>query len=607
MAIKKRKRVSFGANFVDNKNIEFTLWAPDAKEVEVCTYTPERKNIALKRNSDGLFKARVQGLKNKSLYTFNIDNKLEVPDPASRYQPEDAHGKSQIIDPNNFNWGNDSKWRGLPWQNAIIYELHTGTFTPQGNYFGIKEKLNYLAELGINTIELMPIADFSGKRNWGYDGVLWYAPDSSYGTPDELKELIKAAHKRGIMVILDVVYNHFGPDANYLYVYAKSKFFDKKTKSPWGDAINYKNRFVRDFIVNNALYWLKEYHFDGFRFDAIQEIKDQLFPDILEELALEVRSDRELGKRHIHLLVENDNNETKYIDPAQNGDFDAQLNDDFHHCAHILSTGEEDGYYGDYLETITKKTTAQHLVKTLSEGFDYQGEFSSYRRKNRGKVSQHLAPYKFVNFIQNHDQVGNRALGERISSLASKKMIKALAVLYILTPSIPLIFMGEEWGSKTPFYFFCDFNKELNEAVKTGRRNEFAKFKQFSQTKEREIIPDPADKKTFINSKLDWANMQKKEYKEIFNLYKNLISIRKKVFSNSMEKIKFKQIEFVNEKSFGLTWDLNGSNLTVLANFDNIPITSIFSIKKKDILISSESYSTDSNDIKSETVIWLLK
>lgn len=612
---KKNCTKYFGAEVLFDKNVEFSFWAPDASDVKLCIQKSDGSfdEISMEANNDGLYKLVTNQAKNGTLYCYKIDNDLMVPDLASRYQPFDIKGLSQVIDPEEFEWGNDCNWKGRPWEETVLYELHTGTFTKEGTFKALEEKLDYFVSLGITAIELMPVADFPGKRNWGYDGVLIYAPDSSYGTPDELKKLIKTAHEKGIMVFLDVVYNHFGPDGNYLYVYAKSKFFDTARKTPWGDAINFKNKYVREFFINNAIYWLKEFHFDGLRFDAVHAINDGSTPDILDEIAS--RAKEAVGDdRHIHLVLENDDNEAKYLDEVQGGNYCAQWNDDFHHCAHIFITGEDDGYYEDYAKIKTKKPTSYFMARILSEGFAYQGEKSPHRlNKLRGEKSSHLSPVKFVNFIQNHDQIGNRAFGERLSLLSDKNAIMAAASLYLLAPSIPLLFMGEEWNSKTPFCFFCNFNEELSEAVKKGRREEFSKFPQFSDPKIRESIPDPSAQKTYLDSKLNFDDLELPENKEMLAFYKKLLNIRKTHIIKIIKNIKNSDFEIINDKAFKVNWNLDSKNekkLIVIANFDNKPIEITQKFEEKDILFISNVQSKDTliNDklLLPKTVLWFL-
>ena len=414
---------------------------------------------------------------------------------------------SEVIDPSAYAW-RDERWHGRPWAEAVIYELHVGTFSPEGTFAGVERRLDYLRDLGVTAIELMPIADFPGKRNWGYDGVLPYAPDAAYGRPEDLKRLVDAAHERGLMMFLDVVYNHFGPEGNYLNAYA-CEFFTERHKTDWGAAINFDgaaSRAVRDFFIHNALYWLEEYHFDGLRFDAVHAIVDDSQPHILVELAEAVRAGP-AADRHIHLVLENDRNEARYLRYTDDGKprhYNAQWNDDFHHAFHVLLTGEKDGYYSDYADPVTR-----HLGRCLAEGFAYQGEPSPFRDgKPRGEPSAELPPAAFVTFLQNHDQIGNRALGERLGALTRPERLRAATVAWLLAPARPMLFMGEEFAASSPFLFFCDFGPELAQAVTNGRRREFARFEQFSSREMQERIPDPNHPDTFERSRLDWQSLE---------------------------------------------------------------------------------------------------
>lgn len=600
----------YGTKFLEDGSVKFNFWAPDVNGVKLCLKTDNSfQEIQMEKNKEELYTIVTNQATDGLLYGYKINDELIVPDPASRYQPEDAHGLSQLINPENFDWEDDYKWMGRPWKDVVLYELHTGTFTKEGTFNAIKDKLDYFVDLGITAIELMPVADFPGKRNWGYDGVLIYAPDSSYGTSDDLKNLIKAAHKKGLMVFLDVVYNHFGPDGNYLYKYAKSEFFDEKIKTPWGDAINFKNKYVRNFFINNALYWLNEYHFDGLRFDAFHEIYDDSTPNIIEELATKIKENLS-SNRKIHLVLENGKNESRYLEKA----YEAQWNDDFHHCVHVLTTGEKGSYYAGYTKETTDKPPSYHLAKTLTEGFAYQGKRTLYKDNVlRGEKSSHLPLSKFVNFIQNHDQVGNRAFGERISVLSNDNLIKAAACLYLLAPSIPLMFMGEEWGSKSPFYFFCNFNKELAKAVKAGRKEESANFSQISDPKIKDSIPDPSLEKTFLDSKLNWDDLEE-NYRQMFDFYKEMLSIRKEKIISIIKKIKKRSFEIYTDKSLSVNWNIEHYDkkmLSVLANFEDTSIGISSCINEEEIIavskLEAKNEIINNKLLPAETVVWCLK
>ncbi len=521
-----RYDMPFGAECLDDGCIRFRLWAPAARAVELCLNGSNKAvRLALDRFDHGWFELTTDAAEPGAQYKFRIDDALEVPDPASRFQPGDVHGFSEVIDAAAFDW-QDSAWRGRRWEEAVIYELHVGAFTPSGSFGAVCERLDYLADLGITAVELMPVADFPGRRNWGYDGVCPFAPDSTYGRPEDLKDLIQSAHERGIMVLLDVVYNHFGPEGNYLASYAPY-FFTARHRTAWGDGINFdgpRSRVVRDFFISNALYWLTEYHFDGLRLDAVHAIMDDSTPHFLTELAQAIRSSTETD-RHVHLMLENDLNQAHYLrraESCQPESYTAQWNDDIHHALHVAVTGERDGYYLDYSEH-----PIDHLGRSLVAGFAYQGEASAYRNgKTRGESTQGLPPTAFISFLQNHDQIGNRAFGERITTLADRRAVRAAAAILLLAPSPPLIFMGEEFGAKTPFLFFCDFEKDLAAAVTAGRRNEFAGFARFNDPSERDRIPDPNDTTTFQASRLRWDLIDQPHQQDWLHLYRRLMKLR---------------------------------------------------------------------------------
>ena len=489
----------FGAQVLPDGGVRFRLWAPGAQRVDLAI---GKKLFPLARQDDGWFELVRREAGPGTLYRYRIDGKLLVPDPASRFQPKDVDGPSEVIDPAAFEW-DEAGWQSRPWEEAVIYELHVGAFSSQGKFKGVEKRLHHLHDLGVTAIELMPLADFAGRRNWGYDGVLPYAPDSSYGRPEQLKALVQAAHRAGLMVLLDVVYNHFGPKGNYLHAYAP-QFFTEKHRTPWGAAIDFSVPQVREFFLHNSLYWLEEYRFDGLRFDAVHAIKDDSAKHILDEI-------REAIPPGKHLILENDANQSRFIGP---GKYTAQWNDDSHHGYHVLATGESDGYYAAYADA-----PAKHLARCLAEGYAYQGEVSPFSGEPRGEPSGHLPPSAFVDFLQNHDQVGNRALGERLISLSEEKPLRALTAILLLAPSPPLLFMGEEWGCRQPFLFFCDFEGELGEAVRNGRREEFKRFVSFDKP-----IPDPLAADTFQQCVLDW----KAQDKSWLALYKELLALRQR-------------------------------------------------------------------------------
>jgi maltooligosyltrehalose trehalohydrolase len=480
-----------------------------------------RADLALTPGAGGWHELVVPDAPAGSRYAFRIDGGLVVPDPASRSNPDDVDGPSMVVDPQAFDW-QDGDWRGRRWEEAVVYELHVGSFTPEGSYAGVESRLDHLAGLGVTAIELMPLADFPGRRNWGYDGVLPFAPDAAYGTPDDLKRLVQAAHARGLMVLVDVVYNHFGPHGNYLSAYAPG-FFTSDIETPWGAAIDFRGgdaRPVRDFFIHNALYWIEEFHVDGLRLDAVHAIVDPSQPDILEEIATAVHEGPG-RERRVHLVLENHDNAAHRLGDGA-GRYDAQWNDDQHHAFHVLLSGETDGYYGDF----AKEPLAQ-LGRCLATGFAYQGEASDYAGGTpRGEPSAHLPPSCFVPFIQNHDQIGNRAFGDRMTSLARPEALRAAVEVLLLAPQPPLLFMGEEWGARTPFPFFCDFTGPLAEAVTEGRRREFARFARFADPAARTAIPDPGAESTFMSARLDWSELARAEHYAWLRLYRQLLRLR---------------------------------------------------------------------------------
>lgn len=487
-----------GALMLDAQHTRFALWAPDAFYVSV--ELQDGRSIAMLSQADGWFEVEL-ACPAGTLYRFNIDGERDVPDPASRAQAQDVHGWSRVVDPLAYQWQH-SQWQGRPWHEAVIYELHVGAM---GGYAEVEKHLPRLAELGVTAIELMPLAQFPGERNWGYDGVLPYAPHSAYGSPEQLKHLIDCAHGHGLAVILDVVYNHFGPDGNYLGQYAKG-FFQEDVHTPWGAGIDFERREVRDFFLDNALMWLLEYRFDGLRLDAVHAIDN---PGFLQELAQRVRQQVDTG-RHVWLMLENELNQASLL----KHDFDAQWNDDFHNVLHVLLTGETDAYYSDFAEQPTDR-----LARCLGEGFIYQGHTTRHGHA-RGEPSADLPPTAFVAFLQNHDQIGNRALGERLHQLCPPEALKAATALLLLSPMIPLMFMGDEVNAAEPFLFFTDHHGELAEAVREGRRSEFADFAAFHDPEQRERIPDPNAVTTFEQSKPSFIE------NEHTQLYRHLLGLR---------------------------------------------------------------------------------
>lgn len=556
--MRRRYELPFGAEYLGDGQTRFNLWAPAAEAVHLVAGSAAH---SMRRDEGGVFSLTIEAAPG-TRYRYRIDEDLEVPDPASRYQPEDVHGPSEVVDPEAFEW-RDEAWKGRPWHETVLYELHVGAFSPEGTFAGVKGRLDELVELGVTAIELMPLSDFPGKRNWGYDGVLPYAPDSSYGAPEDLKDLVDTAHGKGLAIFLDVVYNHFGPDGNYLNAYAP-EFFTDKHETPWGAAVNFDDaggEYVREYIAHNALYWLSEYNFDGLRLDAVHAIKDDSPKHFLVELAERIRSGPG-AERYVHLVLENEENAASLLRGEES--YTAQWNDDVHHALHTALTGESVSYYGDFADA-----PARHLARCLAEGFAYQGEVSRHRGNRRGEPSGELPPGAFVAFLQNHDQIGNRAFGDRITSLAPPEAVRAAVAIYLLSPQTPMLFMGEEWGTKKPFAFFCDFDGDLAGLVTEGRREEFAKFPEFSDEETRKRIPDPNDARTFDLSKLDRRERDEPEYREWLGFYRELLALRRERISPRLDGTPGGEAAYrlVGERGLRVRWTLgDGSILTLLAN-----------------------------------------
>jgi malto-oligosyltrehalose trehalohydrolase len=554
----------FGAEVLADGRVRFQLWAPSQTAVALVVEDEERV-LPMTPLEDGFFALITDTARPGSRYRFQLEDGFRVPDPASRWQPDDVHGPSLVVDPRAYVWRH-AAWRGRPWQEAVLYELHVGAFTEEGTFDGVRRKLGHLATLGVTAIELMPLAEFSGTRNWGYDGVMQFAPDAAYGSPDDLKRLIDEAHGRGLMMFLDVVYNHFGPEGNYLPRYAKD-FFEPDEHTPWGAAINYKVRAVREFALHNVLYWLEEFRFDGLRFDAVDRIIDRGEEHILKEIAATVRRTIP-AERHVHLVLENDSNQAHLLERDEGGRpvyYDAQWNDDIHHVYHHLLSGEAGAYYVDYATD-----AHQRLGRALSSGFVYQGDVSPYRQGAvRGEPSAHLPPTAFVGFLQNHDQVGNRAFGERIANLATPEAVQAMQAILLLAPQIPLLFMGEEWGATQPFCFFTDFHDQLADAVREGRRREFKRFPEFASEAARAHIPDPNAWSTFAASRLDWSVPEQPEHRAWLELVRQLLRVRHEVIVPRLGGIRGHAgtATILGDSALRVAWTLaDASTLELLAN-----------------------------------------
>ena len=500
--------------FLDKNKCHFSVWAPFKNSVQLLVNEAEK--VPMQSDEFGYWKAEVDDVRAGDLYQFVLDDELTRPDPASLSQPQGVHGPSQIVN-RRYKW-NDEGWKGIPMQNMIIYELHVGTFTDKGDFEGVIEKLDYLHTLGINTIELMPVAQFPGGRNWGYDGVYPFAVQDTYGGPQGLKKLVDACHQKGIAVILDVVYNHMGPEGNYLNDYGP--YFTDKYQTPWGKAINFDDAHsdqVRSFFIQNTLMWLDEFHIDGLRLDAIHAIKDLGARHFLLELSEAVKALEEKKLRHMPLIGECDLNDSKFISPAATGGYglSGQWIDEFHHALHALLTGEQGGYYADF-------GSFEHMLKAYRDTYVYDGVYSEHRKKTFGNSAKNNPFDQFVVFSQNHDQVGNRMLGDRLSSLISYEQLKLSAVAVLTSPYVPMLFMGEEYAEEKPFqYFVSHTDPDLVEAVRKGRKAEFAYFQ-----KEGQVTPDPQSEDTFRHSTLSWE-MEKPLRRSMLSLYQELIALRK--------------------------------------------------------------------------------
>ena len=510
-------RLAYGAQPLPQGEATFRLWAPRAKRVQVVLPQREGWAVTLEPVCDGVHEATVADVAPGSDYAYRLDGGPPLPDPVSRWQPHGVHGASRLVDADAFPW-TDGDWRGLPLERLVTYELHTGTFTPQGTFAGAIERLDHLCALGVTAVELMPVAQFPGERNWGYDGAHLYAPQHGYGGPEGLKRLVDACHARGLAVILDVVYNHLGPEGNYLGQFGP--YFSTRYRTPWGDALNFDDRDcgpVRRHFIDNALYWLTEYHVDGLRLDAIHGIYDFGARHVLAELGEAFHEQaRRLG-RLAWLIAESDLNDTRVIDPPELGGWglDAQWSDDFHHAQHALLTGSRHGYFVDF-------GRMEDLCKALERGFVYDGRYSRYRRRRHGNSAAARPGRHFAVAIQNHDQVANASLGKRLGTLVEPGAEKLAAMLLLCAPNLPLLFMGQEWGARTPFHFFTSHGDAgLGRAVTEGRRAEMAALQSGAP------FADPQAPETFAACRLDWSERERPPHAGILRLYRDLLALRR--------------------------------------------------------------------------------
>jgi maltooligosyltrehalose trehalohydrolase len=505
-----------GATYLGDERCRFLVWAPKARTVDVRVVHPQPKLVRLDPGARGYFHGDIEGILPGSRYFFRLDDALARPDPASRHQPDGVHGPSEVID-GEFPW-DDLHWRGLPLNDYILYELHVGTFTAEGTFDAVIPRLDELVRLGVTVVELMPIGQFPGLRNWGYDGTFCFAAQNSYGGPDGLRRLVNACHGRGLGVALDVVYNHLGPEGNYLADFGH--YFTDRYRTPWGPAINFDDRHsdeVRRYFIENALHWVTDFHIDSLRLDAVHAIFDESARPFLKELGEAVHERAAQLNRRIAVVVESNKNDSRHTDVPEIGGYglDAQWNDDFHHCLHVLLTGETAGYYADF-------GGVGRMAKAVAEGFVYDGEHSHYRGRRHGVSSRHLPAEHFVVCAQNHDQVGNRALGDRMASLVSHESLKLAAAMVLLAPSVPLLFMGEEYGETAPFlYFVSHSDPALIEAVRRGRREEFASFAWSGE------VPDPQAESTFRRSMPNRELLKQSRHAVLWEYYRELIRLRK--------------------------------------------------------------------------------
>ncbi len=562
MATGSSRTLDLGAS-VSEGGVHFRVWAPKASSLSL-VLLGEKDPYPMSPEDRGYFSTFLHGLEPGRRYCYLLNQDQPRPDPVSRSQPEGVHGPSEIIDPRQFRW-EDQGWHGVPLEQMIIYEVHTGTFTQEGTFEGIIPFLDYIKiDLGVTTIELMPVAQFPGERNWGYDGTYLYAPQNSYGGPIGLKRLINVCHQKGLAVILDVVYNHLGPEGNYLAHYGP--YFTDRYKTPWGSAINFdgpESDEVRNFIVGNALYWIREYHMDGLRIDAIHGIFDFSARHILYDIREAVHQQAKKLGRPVCVMAESDLNDVRVMDSPEEGGYglDAQWNDDFHHCLHTLLTGERSGYYRDF-------GNIDQLGKALEEGFVYAGQYSPYRRRRHGSSSKHLPSSKFVVFSQNHDQVGNRAKGDRLSTLVSFEALKLAAAIVLLSPNIPLLFMGEEYGEEAPFQYFVNHSDpELIEAVRRGRKEEFSAFQWEG------VLPDPQDGMTFLRSRIDLDLRHHEKHQTLLEFYRTLIQLRKEIPSlSSFDKRGIKIEAFERNKAILMKRQCGEDRVIEVFNFSDKPV-----------------------------------
>jgi maltooligosyltrehalose trehalohydrolase len=548
--------IPLGARLLNDGRCEFRVWAPNRERVEVHLVSPDDRRVPLRKMPDGYHEAAVDDVREGARYFFVLDGGSERPDPASRLQPDGVHAASEVVG-RDYEW-TDAEWRGLPLEDYVIYELHVGTFTAEGTFDAVIPQLDRLKELGVTAVELLPVAQFPGERNWGYDGVYVGAAQASYGGPRALKRLVDACHARGMAILLDVVYNHLGPEGNYLGEYGP--YFTDRYKTPWGLALNFDgphSDHVRWYFVHNALQWVDEFHFDGLRVDAVHAIVDHSAEPFLQDLCTAVRERSELLGRKIYTIAESDLNDPRVITPPEQWGlgFDSQWCDDFHHSLHVLLTGEQDGYYSGFTKT-------SDLARTIKTGYLYTGQHSIYRARKYGAKPKTTNGAQFVVFAQNHDQVGNRMLGDRLSNIVSHDQLRLAAAAVVLSPFLPMLFMGEEYGEKAPFqYFTSHSDKDLIEAVRKGRAEEFDDFSWQGEP------PDPHDTDTFGRSKLNWQLLARDEHQSLFRLYKQLFALRRN--TPALRSLDLSQVETWADDERRVLLVLRGGTVLVGFNFSD--------------------------------------
>lgn len=562
--VRREYLMKFGTQILP-QGVRFRLWAPRCAGVTV-RVDEIAFEAPMTRLPRGWFEIDVPEARKGMHYRFVLPDGRAIPDPVSRYLPDDVDGPSRIVDPLAFAW-TDRGWRGHPWEASVLYEIHVGTFTEEGSFAAAIGRLDHLVDLGINTIEIMPVADFKGRWNWGYDGASLFAPDASYGAPEDFKALIDAAHGKGISVILDVVYNHFGAKGNNLAAIAP--LYNEAIETPWGPALNFdgeESGVIRDLILANARYWLTEYHLDGLRFDAVHEIYDHGPRHILFELTEQTRAATD--GRYIHLIAENSLNQAGWLKRREDGVpwlFDAQWSDDFHHALHAVITQEACWYYADFDRRVDL------VGRALAEGVSWQGEFLEHEQRYKGEPSAFLPATAFVSFMQNHDQMGNRPHGERISTMIPAEALRAWSAITLLSPHIPMLFMGEEWAASTPFLFFSDIGEDLADLIRASRIEELSRYPGV----EKNGLPDPMSAETFHRSKLDWTEVQHQDHAAILKHYRALLALRKSAIIPRLTGMKgySGQYRVLSSKAVEVNWTLgDGSQLTLMANLGPEPL-----------------------------------